>query len=105
MDGLSWTSRHLLLDDWLAALATTSHRHIRWARSSPLRLGAHRIRSYRPAELFFPNAAFNLFGSSVWILILSLYLFVLLFLVLNSSLRLIVYGLTPDQLSRYVHEY
>lgn len=57
-----------------------------------------------PAELFFPNAAFNLFGSSVWVLILTLYLFILLFLVLNSSMRLIVYGLSTDQLANHVHD-
>jgi|688.fasta_scaffold965886_1 hypothetical protein len=51
-----------------------------------------------PAELFFPNAAFNLLGVSVWLFIVMLYLSILLFLVLGTRPRLVVYGLSDEQL-------
>ncbi len=55
-----------------------------------------------PAELFFPQAAFNLFGALVWVAILILYLFLLLFLILNSRPSLIVFGLEVDALTTHV---
>lgn len=55
-----------------------------------------------PAELFFPNAAFNLLGVSVWLLILLLYGTFLLFVVLNSKPRLVVYGFDEEELTAQV---
>jgi hypothetical protein len=55
-----------------------------------------------PAELFFPQAAFNLFGASVWVALVVLYLFLLLFLILNARPSLIVFGLDVDSLTTHV---
>ncbi len=52
-----------------------------------------------PAELFFPQAAFNVFGVSVWVMIVVLYLFMLMFAVLNAKPRLIVFGLDAESLT------
>jgi hypothetical protein len=52
-----------------------------------------------PAELFFPTPAFNLIGTSVWIFITLLYLFLLLFAVLNTRPRIVVYGLDDQKLA------
>ncbi len=57
-----------------------------------------------PAELFFPQAAFNLFGASVWIALIILYLFLLLFSILNTRPRLIVFGLDVDSLTLHVDQ-
>jgi hypothetical protein len=57
-----------------------------------------------PAELFFPNAAFNLLGVGVWLLILILYATLLLFVVLNSKPRLVVYGFSEADLAKEVAE-
>lgn len=51
-----------------------------------------------PAELLFPQAAFNLIGIGVWGVILLLYLFMLLFAILNTKPRLVVFGLEDDSL-------
>jgi len=55
-----------------------------------------------PAQLFFPQAAFNLFGSSVWIALVLLYLFILVFSILNARPSLVVFGLDSDSLSSQV---
>ncbi len=57
-----------------------------------------------PAELFFPNAAFNLMGVSVWLLMLLLYGTFLIFTVLNSKPRLVVFGFGEEELVRQVTE-
>ena len=57
-----------------------------------------------PGQLFFPIAAFNLLGPAVWILMTLLYFFIVLFVILNSRPRLVVYGLAPDLLSQYVKQ-
>jgi len=57
-----------------------------------------------PAELFFPQAAFNLFGISVWIVLIILYLFMLLFSILNTRPSLIVFGLDADSLTGHVDQ-
>jgi hypothetical protein len=57
-----------------------------------------------PAELFFPQAAFNLFGASVWVALVALYLFLLLFLILNTRPSLIVFGLDVDSLTAHVDQ-
>jgi len=57
-----------------------------------------------PSQLFFPVAAFNLLGPAVWFLMTLLYFFILLFVILNSRPRLIVFGLSPDSLANHVKE-
>ncbi len=57
-----------------------------------------------PAELFFPQAAFNLFGVSVWIALIILYLFILLFAILNAKPCLIVFGLDVELLTLRVDQ-
>ena len=57
-----------------------------------------------PAELFFPQAAFNLFGISVWIALAILYLFLLIFSILNTKPCLIVFGLDADSLTQYADQ-
>ncbi len=57
-----------------------------------------------PAELFFPQAAFNLFGISIWIALIVLYLFLLLFSILNTRPCLIVFGLDADSLTLHVDQ-
>lgn len=46
-----------------------------------------------PIELFFPRAAYSLLGIWVWIILIALYFFVLMLLALNTSPKLVVYGL------------
>jgi len=55
-----------------------------------------------PGQLFFPIAAFNLLGPAVWVLMTFLYFFIVLFVILNSRPRLLVYGMTPEALSHGV---
>ncbi len=55
-----------------------------------------------PGELFFPQAAFNLIGVSVWAILAVLYLFLLLFAVLNTRPSLIAYGLDAAALAAQV---
>lgn len=57
-----------------------------------------------PAELFFPQAAFNVFGLSVWFMLIVLYLFMLMFAILNSKPRLIVFGLEVESLTCQVDQ-
>jgi hypothetical protein len=57
-----------------------------------------------PAELFFPQAAFNLFGASVWIALFLLYFSLLLFLVLNTRPSVVVFGLDVDSLTSHVDQ-
>lgn len=57
-----------------------------------------------PSQLFFPVAAFNLLGPAVWFLITLLYFFIVLFVILNSRPRLVVFGLAPDALANKVKE-
>jgi hypothetical protein len=57
-----------------------------------------------PSQLFFPVAAFNLLGPAVWFLMTLLYFFIVLFVILNSRPRLIVFGLSPDVLANHVKE-
>ena len=52
-----------------------------------------------PAELFFPQAAFNVFGISVWVMIVVLYVFMLMFAIVNAKPRLIVFGLDAELLT------
>ncbi|MDZ4850040.1 MAG: hypothetical protein SGI77_12210 [Pirellulaceae bacterium] len=54
-----------------------------------------------PAQLFFPQAAFNVFGVSVWIVLVILYLFSLLFAILNTNPRLVVFGMDVDALTEH----
>ena len=46
-----------------------------------------------PIELFFPRAAYSLLGSWVWVVLIALYVFVVMLIAMNSTPRLIVYGL------------
>lgn len=55
-----------------------------------------------PAELFFPRAAANLLGPRVWFLLATLYLLGIALAASTSRARLVVYGLTPDQLSKAI---
>ena len=55
-----------------------------------------------PIELFFPRAAYSLLGGWVWIILISLYLFVLMLLALNSTPKLVVYGLDRTALREQV---
>ncbi|MCY2976042.1 MAG: hypothetical protein NTW52_15410 [Planctomycetota bacterium] len=57
-----------------------------------------------PSQLFFPVAAFNLLGPAVWFLMTLLYFFIVLFVILNSRPRLVVFGLAPDALAMQVKE-
>ena len=57
-----------------------------------------------PIELFFPRAAYSLLGGWVWILLIGLYLFVLMFLALNTTPKLVVYGLDHEVLRLQVCE-
>ncbi len=55
-----------------------------------------------PAELFFPRAAANLLGPRVWLLLATLYLLGVALAASTSRTRLVVYGLTPEQLSKAI---
>ncbi len=55
-----------------------------------------------PAELFFPNAAFNRLGIFVWLFIFMLYGSLLLFVILNSKPRLVVFGFRDQELVPHV---
>ncbi len=54
-------------------------------------------------ELFFPRAAATLLGPRVWLLLLILYLLSVLLIVLASKPRLIVYGMTREELDEHLH--
>ncbi len=56
-----------------------------------------------PAELFFPNAAFNLHGVSVWAIILLLYVSLLIFFILNSRPRIVAYGFRDHELVSFLY--
>jgi len=51
-----------------------------------------------PIELFFPRAAYSLLGSWVWVVLIALYVFVVMLIAMNSTPRLIVYGLDSQAL-------
>ena len=53
-----------------------------------------------PIELFFPRAAYSLLGEWVWLVLLALYFFVVMLIALNGSPKLIVYGLSVDELKK-----
>ena len=55
-----------------------------------------------PIELFFPRAAYSLLGGWVWIILIALYLFVLMLLALNTTPKLVVYGLNQSALREQV---
>ncbi len=57
-----------------------------------------------PSQLFFPVAAFNLLGPAVWFLMTLLYFCIVLFVILNSRPRMVVFGLAPDVLAIHVKE-
>lgn len=51
-----------------------------------------------PMELFFPEGAAALWGSVVWLLMLSLYFLGLLLLALLARPRLVIYNMTSEEL-------
>ena len=51
-----------------------------------------------PMELFFPEGAAALWGSLVWLLMVSLYFLGLLLLALVSRPRLVIYNMTSEEL-------
>ena len=57
-----------------------------------------------PIELFFPRAAYSLLGDWVWIVLIALYFFVLMLIALNTSPKLVVYGLDHGKLRLQVCE-
>jgi hypothetical protein len=83
---------------------------LRLARSRPLVCSGSRdllalglalsgLMAIGPAELFFPRAAANLLGPRVWLLLATLYLLGVALAAASSRARLVVYGLSPEQLS------
>ncbi len=57
-----------------------------------------------PIELFFPRAAYSLLGGWVWFVLIALYFFILMLIALNSSPKLLVYGLDANQLKMQLCE-
>lgn len=57
-----------------------------------------------PIELFFPRAAYSLLGGWVWFVLIALYFFVLMLIALNTSPKLVVYGLDAGQLKLHLCE-
>ena len=57
-----------------------------------------------PIELFFPRAAYSLLGGWVWTILIALYLFVLMLLALNTTPKLVIYGLDHSQLREQVND-
>ena len=57
-----------------------------------------------PIELFFPRGASALLGGWVWFVLLALYFFILMLVALNTSPKLVVYGLDSKSLKQHVCE-
>lgn len=57
-----------------------------------------------PMELFFPRAAATLLGPRVWFLLALLYLLCVLMTILASKPRLVVYGLSREELDEHLHQ-
>ena len=57
-----------------------------------------------PIELFFPRAAYALLGGWVWFVLIALYFFILMLIALNTSPKLVVYGLEAKLLKQHVCE-
>jgi len=57
-----------------------------------------------PIELFFPRAAYSLLGSWVWVVLIALYVFVVMLIAMNSTPRLIVYGLDSQALRELMRQ-
>lgn len=55
-----------------------------------------------PAELFFPQAAFHVLGPWVWVVMGLLYLFIVTYILLHRRPRIVVYGVTAEQLAGHV---
>lgn len=55
-----------------------------------------------PMELFFPRAAYSLLGVWVWVVLIALYLFILMLVALNTTQKIIVYGLDAVELRSQV---
>ncbi len=63
-----------------------------------LGLGLVGVVAVGPMELFFPRAAYSLLGGWVWFVLIALYFFVLMLVALNTSPKLVVYGLDANAL-------
>lgn len=57
-----------------------------------------------PIELFFPRAAYSLLGGWVWFVLIALYFFILMLIALNTSPKLVVYGLDANELKKQLCE-
>ena len=57
-----------------------------------------------PIELFFPRAAYSILGPWVWVVLLSLYFFVIMLIALNSNFKLVVYGVESFVLKSAIQE-
>jgi hypothetical protein len=57
-----------------------------------------------PMELFFPRAAYSLLGVWVWLVLIALYFFVLMLIALNSTPKLVVYGIESEALRAQLTE-
>jgi hypothetical protein len=69
-----------------------------------LGLAASGLMAIGPIELFFPRAAYALLGGWVWVILLALYFFVILLIALNTSPKLVVYGLDAAELKFAIRE-